>query len=256
MSEDRTLDRELEEKDEAYFDGATGPQERSFDTHLLREPASVLPVRKPLVLSRFHSVTDSIRAMQSEHRGVVVVTEDGTMNGRVVGIFTERDVLFRIVDQGRNPATLPLADVMTADPECLRDDHPERGPARDPEDRGLGQWVAGEGLKPRTRHRERAAREQSGQDARQPQAQHHHLVHTLDAAGEHRQHLAGRYPRAAEEKRPERDQCHHETQPGQQHREPSAGRGGRPHHRTPAFSKASGWINRASTSRPSTMRGP
>jgi CBS domain-containing protein len=122
MAEDRALDRELQESDEAYFDGAEGPVERTFDTRLLREPTTVLPVRKPLVLSRFHSVTDAIRSMQSEHRGVVLVTEDGTMHARVVGIFTERDVLFRIVDQGRNPATLPLAEVMTAEPECLRDD--------------------------------------------------------------------------------------------------------------------------------------
>ena len=122
MPEDRTIDRELEEKDEAYFDGAGGLQERSFDTRLLREPTSVLPVRKPLVLSRFHTVTDAIRAMQSEHRGVVLVTEDGTMHARVVGIFTERDVLFRVVDQGRNPATLALSELMTTEPECLRDD--------------------------------------------------------------------------------------------------------------------------------------
>jgi CBS domain-containing protein len=121
MPEDRTVERELHESDEAYFEGG-GAQERTFDTRLLREPASVLPVRKPLVLSRFHSVTDAIRSMQSEHRGVVVVTEDGTLHAKVVGIFTERDVLFRIVDQGRNPATLPLAEVMTHDPECLRDD--------------------------------------------------------------------------------------------------------------------------------------
>jgi CBS domain-containing protein len=121
MPEDRTVERELHESDEAYFEDG-GPSERSFDTRLLREPTSVLPVRKPLVLSRFHSVTDAIRAMQSEHRGVVVVTEDGTLHAQVVGIFTERDVLFRIVDQGRNPATLPLSEVMTPDPECLRDD--------------------------------------------------------------------------------------------------------------------------------------
>jgi CBS domain-containing protein len=37
----------------------------------------------------------------------------------VVGIFTERDVLFRIVDRGRNPVTLALAEVMTRDPETL-----------------------------------------------------------------------------------------------------------------------------------------
>ena len=40
----------------------------------------------------------------------------------MTGIFTERDVLFRVVDRGRNPVVLPLAEVMTADPECLRDD--------------------------------------------------------------------------------------------------------------------------------------
>ncbi len=34
-------------------------------------------------------------------------------------VFTERDVLFRIVDQGHNPATLALSQVMTSDPERL-----------------------------------------------------------------------------------------------------------------------------------------
>jgi CBS domain-containing protein len=122
MAEDRPVDRELQENDEAYFERGKKPKERTFDTRLLREPTSVLPVRKPIVLSRFHTVTDAIRAMQSEHRGVVLVTDDGTMHSRVVGIFTERDVLFRVVDQGRNPATVPLSELMTAEPECLRDD--------------------------------------------------------------------------------------------------------------------------------------
>jgi CBS domain-containing protein len=121
MADDRTLDRELLESDEAYFErGKRG--ERSFDTRLLREHTSVLPLRKPIVLSPFHSVTDAMRAMKSEHRGAVIVSEDGTLHSRVTGIFTERDVLFRIVDQGRNPATLPISEVMTVDPEVLRDD--------------------------------------------------------------------------------------------------------------------------------------
>ena len=58
-----------------------------------------------------------MRAMQAEHRGCVLVTRDGTPGSPLAGIFTERDVLFRIVDRGRNPATLPLAEVMTPDPE-------------------------------------------------------------------------------------------------------------------------------------------
>jgi CBS domain-containing protein len=126
MPKDRRLDVDREEveeyKDEAYFDGSGVPEERSFDTRLLRQPTTVLPARKPIVLSRLHSVTDAIRSMQSEHRGVVIVSEDGTANTPLLGIFTERDVLFRIVDQGRNPATLRLGDLMTHEPECLRDD--------------------------------------------------------------------------------------------------------------------------------------
>ncbi len=103
--------------DEAYFDG--GRSDRGFDTRLLREPASELTPRKPLVFAREDTVTDAMRAMQGEHRGVVIITQDGTPASPVCGIFTERDVLFRIVDGGRNPATLGLGEVMTTDPECL-----------------------------------------------------------------------------------------------------------------------------------------
>ena len=112
--------QELEEYgDEAYFDRRReGP--RVFDSALLREPSSVLKARKPLVFSRHDSVTDAMRLMQAEHRGCVLVTRDGTPGSPLAGIFTERDVLFRIVDRGRNPATLPLAEVMTSDPERAR----------------------------------------------------------------------------------------------------------------------------------------
>ena len=90
-----------------------------FDKRLLREPLSVLPARKPIVFSADCSVTDAIRAMQREHRGVVVITEDGTPQSALRGIFTERDVLLRVTGRGRNPATLRLSEVMTENPERL-----------------------------------------------------------------------------------------------------------------------------------------
>jgi CBS domain-containing protein len=105
--------------DESYFDQAQGFRERVFDTVLLRRPLSVLPARSPLVFAPSASVAEATRAMQKEHRGCVLVTEDGTPQSRLIGIFTERDILFRIVDRGRNPATLPLREVMTLEPECL-----------------------------------------------------------------------------------------------------------------------------------------
>jgi CBS domain-containing protein len=118
MTPDDRLDDEF--LDDPYFerDGerrSTG----SFDATLLRESVRVLPARHPLLFSPRRSVTEAVRAMQKEHRGVVLVTEDGTADTRVLGIFSERDVLFRVVDGGRNPMTLTLAEVMTPDPETV-----------------------------------------------------------------------------------------------------------------------------------------
>ncbi|MEN8181853.1 MAG: CBS domain-containing protein [Myxococcota bacterium] len=112
-------DLDLPEGDEKYFEEAEPV--RVFDSNLLREPISVLPHPKPITLAPHDSVTDAMRAMQSEHRGYVAITQDGTPSTPIMGVFTERDVLLRIVDRGRNPATLPLSEVMTRDPEVLPD---------------------------------------------------------------------------------------------------------------------------------------
>jgi CBS domain-containing protein len=53
--------------------------------------------------------------IMNEHRvGAVVVLEDSG----VVGIFTERDVLRRVVAEGRDPATTPVGEVMTEQIIC------------------------------------------------------------------------------------------------------------------------------------------
>lgn len=113
--------RDDEFADDPYFDGeqVSPRRARPFDASLLRESTRVLPTRHPLLFSPAHTVTEAMRAMQKEHRGCVLVTEDGTANTPVVGIFTERDVLLRIVDRGRNPATLALGEVMTREPDRL-----------------------------------------------------------------------------------------------------------------------------------------
>jgi CBS domain-containing protein len=107
--------------DDPYFqsDDRTPRAKGSFDAALLRESVRALPARYPLTFAPHNTVTEAIRAMQKEHRGVVLITSDGSPESRVLGIFTERDVLFRIVDRGRNPLSLALAEVMTRDPECV-----------------------------------------------------------------------------------------------------------------------------------------
>ncbi len=106
-------------QDEAYFDPSEERPTGPFDAKLLRLPLSVLPRQRPIVFSASNTVTEAIRAMQREQAGCVIVTDDGTPKSKLRGIFTERDVLFRIVDRGKNPAILPLSEVMTPDPEVL-----------------------------------------------------------------------------------------------------------------------------------------
>lgn len=103
--------------DDVYFEKTN--DSREFDAGLVREPLSAVPYREPLILAASDTVTAAMRAMQREHRGCVIVTDDGTRESKLLGIFTERDVLLRIVDRGKNPATLPIGEVMTPEPECL-----------------------------------------------------------------------------------------------------------------------------------------
>ena len=61
------------------------------------------------------SVEDAVNAMIEHRMGSVLIVEDGKLQG----LFSERDVLTRIVAQGRVPAETPISEVMTSDLECL-----------------------------------------------------------------------------------------------------------------------------------------
>ena len=110
---------DLPEGDEAYFDEDDSRAAKVFDASLLQEPMKRLQRRVPLVFAPSSSVTDAMKAMQDQSRGCVLITADGSLESQLLGIFTERDVLNRIVGRGRNPQGLPLSEVMTSEPECV-----------------------------------------------------------------------------------------------------------------------------------------
>ncbi|WP_320046852.1 CBS domain-containing protein [uncultured Ilyobacter sp.] len=60
------------------------------------------------------NVAEAARLMNDRHIGAVVVTRDAT----VVGIFTERDVLCRIVAATRDPEKTLVREVMTSPVAC------------------------------------------------------------------------------------------------------------------------------------------
>jgi len=66
------------------------------------------------------SVADAVRAMNEHRIGSVVVMSDQ----EIAGIFTERDVLTRVVAEGREPGRTPVRTVMTPDPVTIEPDAP------------------------------------------------------------------------------------------------------------------------------------
>ena len=64
------------------------------------------------------TVLDAIRVMAREGVGGLAVVE----GGRLLGIFTERDVMLRVAQEERNPRLTRVADVMTAPVETISEE--------------------------------------------------------------------------------------------------------------------------------------
>lgn len=76
---------------------------------------SVMERKKILTAPPDTSVSTAARLMAKRNVGAVMVVDQN----RLVGIFTERDAVFRVMAKGRDAQTTLLADVMTADPHTV-----------------------------------------------------------------------------------------------------------------------------------------
>jgi CBS domain-containing protein len=79
---------------------------------------NIMEQKKFLTAPPETTVSSAARLMADRDVGAVMVIVDG----RLVGIFTERDAVFRVIAQGRDAETTPLTDVMTIAPKTLDPD--------------------------------------------------------------------------------------------------------------------------------------
>jgi len=86
----------------------------------IRSLRSIIAGQTPVTAVKTETVLNASRQMKARNIGSLLVV-DGT---RLIGIFTERDALFRVVAGDRNPATTTLADVMTPQPQTIHPDEP------------------------------------------------------------------------------------------------------------------------------------
>ena len=76
---------------------------------------NIMEQKKFLTAPPETTVSHAARLMADKNVGAIMVVE----NERLVGIFSERDAVFRVIAQGRDAKTTPLTDVMTAAPKTL-----------------------------------------------------------------------------------------------------------------------------------------
>jgi len=85
-----------------------------------RPVREVIGNQRPVTAAQDLSVAAAAQLMKRRGVGALLVID----GGRLAGIFTERDALFRVVAEGRDPEKTRVGEVMTANPRTIAPDRP------------------------------------------------------------------------------------------------------------------------------------
>jgi signal-transduction protein with cAMP-binding, CBS, and nucleotidyltransferase domain len=82
--------------------------------------SQILAERSLYSVERRQTVFEVANHMAALHVGAILVLEDGCL----CGIFSERDLMLRVVLAGRDPRTVPVGEVMTPNPATVDESAP------------------------------------------------------------------------------------------------------------------------------------
>ena len=85
----------------------------------MRTMSDLVRNQKPLMLPPDATVIEAAQHMRKRGIGAVLVAS----GDKLVGIFTGRDAVDRVLAEGRDPMTTSLAEVMTSDPATMAPRH-------------------------------------------------------------------------------------------------------------------------------------
>jgi len=103
---------------EFYLAGGAGPP-MSFASRLRQVKIRHLALRPPALVEHSASLRETVSAMRNQHRGVALICDHGLL----VGIFTERDLLTKVIGEPVSWSA-PVEQVMTPNPAKLSLDDP------------------------------------------------------------------------------------------------------------------------------------
>lgn len=82
----------------------------------MRRMKEIFRDRKPIAMPPTAKVIDACREMRDRRIGAVIVAD---ADRRLLGIFTGRDAVHRVLAEGRDPHATVLSDVMTPNPSTM-----------------------------------------------------------------------------------------------------------------------------------------
>jgi CBS domain-containing protein len=94
--------------------------------------SAILTGRAPLTRPGATTALDAARAMHDTAVGALLVVDE---QGRMQGIFTERDLMVRIVIAGKNPREVHIQDAMSRDVLCATPEQHINDVAREMQER-------------------------------------------------------------------------------------------------------------------------
>src|SRR5262245_16201157 len=83
---------------------------------IARTPIGEVKAREPVRVHFRRPLIDAVTLLRERRRGAVIIEDDG---GRLLGIFTERDLVTRVDHTDHDWHTLPVEDHMTKAPRTL-----------------------------------------------------------------------------------------------------------------------------------------
>jgi len=117
--------RMADELDDEYVDRLAFGDEpavlNGVQDRLIHDTVASLAAHAPVEVDAQTSLAKAIRQMNSHNIGCVMVTDE---NDRLIGIFTERDVLMRVAGVVDDLTTATVGSVMTPDPVAVGSDLP------------------------------------------------------------------------------------------------------------------------------------
>ncbi|MCZ7648694.1 MAG: CBS domain-containing protein [Planctomycetota bacterium] len=105
------------EEDEQMYKDTTSLVKRQLTDEVLREPLSHVECSNATCFAPDTCIQQVVETMREARMGAVLITDPES--GKLIGIFTERDLLNRVAGRGWNWRERKIGEVMTANPETL-----------------------------------------------------------------------------------------------------------------------------------------